>query len=396
MSGVPVRILAMMEAAFVTGPAKNLIGFGRWTRSGEALRTGLDLQLSVATFVRGSDTSNGFIDALRQAGIPVHLIRERRRFDPQVNRQLQAVVADVQPDILQTHNVKSHFLAKWAGLRNGRRWLAFQHGYTSTDLKMEVYNQLDRWSLRSADRVVTVCQAFVPKLLRYGVKERDVRVLHNSIAPAAPPTPEQNAALRKRWGVQGHESMLLAVGRLSQEKGHADLVDALGQLAQSAPALPWKLVLVGEGPELPALQSRAAALRITDRVVFAGFQSAGPYFPAANVFVLPSHSEGSPNVLLEAMAAKLPVVATAVGGVPEIATQEQTALLTPARDSRALAEALQQVLTDPALAARLAAQGYDRVCQTFSPAAYLQSLVSIYAEVLDLSSHAGLHHCSSL
>ena len=376
----PTRVLALMEASSVTGPAKNLIGFCRWAHSPEASAAGL--RFSIATFGREpyDDSDNGFAQAARAAGIDTHVIRERRRFDRAVYPRLAEIVADVAPQIVQTHNVKSHFLFKSSGLRKGKIWLAFQHGYQDTDLKLHLYNQLDRWTLRSADRVISVCEAFTRRLVAYGVRRERIRVLHNSATPPVAAPAGGKLALRHALGIEASDAIILTIGRMSREKGHADLLEALHLLRADVP--PWRAVLVGDGPERERLVSLAARLGIADRVVFAGFRSdVQPFYSVAAVLALPSHSEGSSNVILEAMAARVPIAATAVGGNPEIVTDEETALLSRGRDPEGLARSLTRLLTDPMLVTRLTAAAHSRAMSRFSPEQYRQTLLEIYSGV---------------
>jgi len=376
----PTRVLALMEASSVTGPAKNLIGFCRWAHSPEASAAGL--RFSIATFGREpyDDSDNGFVQAARAAGIDTHVIRERRRFDRAVYPRLAEIVADVAPQIVQTHNVKSHFLFKSSGLRKGKIWLAFQHGYQDTDLKLHLYNQLDRWTLRSADRVISVCEAFTRRLVAYGVRRERIRVLHNSATPPVAAPAGGKLALRHALGIEASDAIILTIGRMSREKGHADLLEALHLLRADVP--PWRAVLVGDGPERERLVSLAARLGIADRVVFAGFRSdVQPFYSVAAVLALPSHSEGSSNVILEAMAARVPIAATAVGGNPEIVTDEETALLSRGRDPEGLARSLTRLLTDPMLVTRLTAAAHSRAMSRFSPEQYRQTLLEIYSGV---------------
>ncbi len=376
----PTRVLALMEASSVTGPAKNLIGFCRWAHSPEASAAGL--RFSIATFGREpyDDSDNGFVQAARAAGIDTHVIRERRRFDRAVYPRLAQIVADVAPQIVQTHNVKSHFLFKSSGLRKGKIWLAFQHGYQDTDLKLRLYNQLDRWTLRSADRVISVCEAFTRRLVAYGVQRERIRVLHNSATPPVAAPAGGKVALRHALGIEASDAIILTIGRMSGEKGHADLLEALHLLRADVP--PWRAVLVGDGPERERLVSLAARLGIADRVVFAGLRSdVQPFYSVATVLALPSHSEGSSNVILEAMAARVPIAATAVGGNPEIVTDEETALLSRGRDPEGLARSLTRLLTDPMLVTRLTAAAHSRAMSRFSPEQYRQTLLEIYSDV---------------
>ena len=372
----------MMEAASVTGPAKNLIGFCRWLSTAEGAQTGLSA--TIATFARGAaaGTSNGFADAARAVGIDTHVIRESHRFDLSVIAQLRDIVASTRPRILQTHNGKSHLLMRLLpDLRARRLWFAFQHGYQDTDLKLRLYNQVDRLTLRSADRVISVCQAFAPRLVARGVKPDRIRILHNA-AIRTPLIPAVECTrLRAQLGIRDGESVVLTIGRLSREKGHADLLRALGLMRSLSRQ--WKLVVVGIGPEREALAHLTRSLGIGERVVFAGFHpDVARFYAIAEVFVLPSHSEGSSNVLLEAMMAGVPIVATRAGGNPEIVVDEDTGLLVPVRDTPGLARAIARLLTEPNLAARFATAAAARAAHEFSVGRYQQRLSGFYAEAL--------------
>jgi glycosyltransferase involved in cell wall biosynthesis len=382
-----------MEAASLTGPAKNLIGFCRWLCSAEGART--RLSVAIATFDRNAraNQADSFVGAARAAGIDTHIIHERYRFDPGVIPQLREIAAEAGADIIQTHNNKSHLLVKLLPeLRIHRLWFAFHHGDVYTDLKQRVYNQIDRVTLRSADRVVSVCEAFTPRLLACGVKRERIRILHNAAMPT-PPTPDsESAQLRDQLGIGRGEPMILSVGRLSKEKGHADLLRALGRLRSIPQA--WKLVLVGVGPERGALERLARSLGINQRVVFAGFRpDVRCFFSIADVFVLPSHSEGSSNALLEAMMAKVPIAATRVGGNPEIVLDEKTGLLVPVADPRTLAGAIARLLEEPDLSSRFVAAAFARATREFSLERYRDRICGFYAEALG-REHQGAGYLS--
>lgn len=374
-----------MEATSVTGPAKGLLGFGSWLQSPEGLTKSLSVTL--ATYVRDEDTgrANGFVDAARAAGIEIHLIRERFRYDPAVIPQLRGLIAAVKPDVIESHSNKSHLLIRsLAAARRNRLWVALHHGDTHTNLRQRAYNQLDRLSLRWADRVITVCQAFVPLLVSRGVNPDRIRVLHNG-ASAVRRVPEaERARLRDELGIGTSEAVILIVGRLSREKNQAGLIEALARLPPIARE--WKLVLLGTGPDLPELKRLTDTLGLAKRVLFAGFRAdVAPFYAIADVLAIPSLSEGSSYVLLEAMAAGLPIVATRVGGNPEIALHEETALLVPSADATSLAGAIARVLSDQAFAARLARAGQERAMAEFSISRYMERLSSIYTEALGAS-----------
>jgi glycosyltransferase involved in cell wall biosynthesis len=371
-----IRVLSIMEAAFVTGPAKNLIELAQRSKTPDGDLPAMEF--SIATYQRGQDSANPFVDAARAAAIPVDIIHESGRFDRSVLPQLRAIVAARRPDIIQTHNVKSHFLMRASGLWKTHRWIGFQHGYTTTDFKMRCYNQLDRWSLRAPHHLVTVCEAFAGDLVRKGSPRSRITVQHNSIRPFAPLDPEVVRKLRQT--LPASASILLTVGRLSHEKGHLDLIDALASI-RNQDAFHW--VVAGEGPERPAIEAAIAAKGLGSHVTLAGLQhDIRPYYAVADLVVMPSHSEGSPNALLEAMIASKPIVATRAGGIPEIVDHEETAILVEPRKPAALAEAIHRLLHDPETSQRLAANAYSLASMQFSPAAYRRKMGQLYCQVL--------------
>jgi glycosyltransferase involved in cell wall biosynthesis len=249
-------------------------------------------------------------------------------------------------------------------------------------MKMQFSNQLDRWSLRAADCILTACHPFAKDLESKGIRPNRIRIQHSPIRPFQPIDPERIARLRRQLGIANGTTVLLSVGRLSAEKGHADLICAFRAFRQQNPKLHIRLILVGEGPERPHLSSLCERLKLGEEVTLTGHQDdIGPYYAIADLFVLPSHSEGSPNVLLEAMSAGIPVIATNAGGIPELATHETDALLVEKKDVDALAGAISRLLADAELRKRLSSSG-QRVILRHTPEAYYRSIASVFDETL--------------
>ncbi len=216
-----------------------------------------------------------------------------------------------------------------------------------------------------------------------GVAAERITVLHNTVKPFVRSADEEVGALRNRLNLPAGEAVILSAGRLSFEKGHRDLVESVAILRQRRPGLPFRVVLAGEGPERNALERLCASLGLSNTVLFVGQQrDLRPYYSLADLLVLPSHSEGSPNVLLEAVAAGIPVVATAVGGVPEIVANESSALLVEKRDTRAMARAIERLLENPAWGRTLAGAAKDVVARRHRPNAYHRTIVGLYQEML--------------
>jgi len=382
-----LRVAAVIEASTVTGPAKNLIEFCITAKTPDSSAPELPvIEPLVITYVRDSTAKNTFLKALEISSIKSQIVEERFRFDPGVISRLCERIKDFRPDVLQSHNVKSHFLIRIAGLHRQYPWIGFHHGYTSTDRKMELYNTLDRWSLPHARHVVTVSEPFARQLIRRGVTPARITVLHNSVRPVGEPDPAAIRMVRQKLGLREREAVILSVGRLSREKAHSDLIEAVALLRRISDR-PFRVVLLGDGPERTNLSAKIESLGLQESVLIAGHVAdVSPFYASASIMALPSHSEGSPNVVLEAMAHGVPIAATAVGGIPEILSHNESGLLVPPKDPKAMAQALARLLEEKILRERLSLAGQNR-SRDFTPAAYRRSISNVYFKVLRESSH---------
>src|ERR1043166_4466232 len=247
-----MKILSVVEATNLNAVAKLVLEF--YVTANELAQSRHDLPAvygSIVTFDRattGAEEPNDFIAAVRAAGIELDIIAERRRFDLSVIQALTNIAQRRQPDIIVTNSVKSHFIMWRSKLWQQYPWVAFHHGYTSTDRKMRLYNRFDRFSLPKADAVVTVCDAFARELTKAArVPAEKIRVQHNSIRPTPPPAAEDVRAWRERLEISNDQRVILSIGRLSKEKAHADLIEAFRQLCDAHPDLNCKLLVVGDG-----------------------------------------------------------------------------------------------------------------------------------------------------
>lgn len=375
------RVLDFMEASWVGGPAKNLIEFA--TRAASLKEASLRPNVAVATFHRGgSPASNEFILACQRAGLEVHAIQERYAFDVGVIGAVRELIASYDPEIIQTHSVKSHFLVRLSGGYRQRCWIAFHHGYTWTNPKVRVLNHLDRWSLPAATQVVTVCRPFASSLERIGIDSHKIAVHHNSVRAFLPSAADRVVEVRRDLRIPADSQVLLNVGRLSREKGQSDLIEAVALLYRERSERDLRVVFVGYGPDGQRLKRLAKLSGMEERIIFAGHQAdVSPFYTMADMMVLPSHTEGSPNTLLEAMAAGLPIVATCVGGVREIATDEKDALLVEKQNPGRLAGAIARVLSDTALRNNIS-KNARRTASAYSPEAYCNFMISLYKRCL--------------
>jgi glycosyltransferase involved in cell wall biosynthesis len=236
-------------------------------------------------------------------------------------RELVEWAKDEGFDLLHTHGYKANTLV--AGMRRKQRRLravATLHGWTATRYfsRMRAYETAERFMLRNADRVVAVSEALVERWAlrrRYGDR---LRVIHNGIPVDSGHMADECAPLPREIAefIHGRKA-IFAAGRLSPEKGFDVLIEALPILKSKG--LDVRLVLVGEGKQRARLAEQARALEVGDAVMMPGYhENAGRLMRYFDAIAIPSRSEGLPIVLLEALMAKVPIVATAVGEMPAV------------------------------------------------------------------------------
>jgi len=211
------------------------------------------------------------------------------------------------------------------------------------------------------------------ELLQNGIDAEAFRV-----APAGP-------AAREAVGLDPRRPVIGTVGRLEDRKGQEQLLGALGRLTATANGSGPQGLIVGDGPSRERLERQARELGLQDRVRFTGTVSdVRPLLAAMDVFVLPSFAEGMSNALMEAMAAARPVVATNVGGNPEVVADGRTGMLVPPGEAEAIAAAVGTLLHDPGRAGRLAEAGREFVTERFGARARVAELERLYEERLAL------------
>lgn len=238
------------------------------------------------------------------------------------------------------------------------------------------YRQL-RALARGVDRYLAVSQEIADELVeRLGWPAAKVEVVYNAVdvERAAVPAPP---GLREQLGGSATRPLVLTPARLDAQKGHAVLLEAIAAVPEAL------FLLAGEGPERAALEARAAELGVADRVRFLGRREDVPQLLAAcDVFALPSLYEGSSLAVLEAMAAGIPVVSSAIGGTEELIEDGRSGLLVPPGDAQALAAALRRVLEDPELRQSLAARARERVDSGLRREQMASRVTGVYRELL--------------
>jgi glycosyltransferase involved in cell wall biosynthesis len=369
-----VKVLGLIDSYQVSGPCRGLFQLAQQTRA-----TGI--QFVVGLFLVDSWVTSPALEEAKRRGIPVATLLQKRRYDWSLIPQAQRIIREQKVRVLQTHNYKPAFIAWCLKSITGLPWVAWAHGYTSENLRVALYNRLDRWLMRRADRVVVVCESMKRLLRASGVSENRIEVIYNAIEPADHPLSDDGDMFRHQCRARANDLLIGVIGRLSPEKGHAVFVQAFENVVRTVPQA--RAVLVGEGQELERLRASVRAARLDSRITFAGYQrDTSSVYAALDLVVIPSLSEGLPNVLLEAMLHRKAIVATAVGAIPEVMQAALSRWLVPPGDAERLAQTVIEALQNPALRQELGEIGERRVREAFSPSYRAERIVALYRELV--------------
>ena len=286
-------------------------------------------------------------------------------------------------DIVQTHTSKAGFLGRTAArLARVPRILHTPHGHVFHGYfgpaATRAFIALERWAARFTERIITLTDAEATQHLALGIGRPgqfvtipsgvDLARVRRAAAVARP--------LRAGLGLEADALLIGVASRLAPVKGLTHLVEAMPEILRRCPRA--HLLIAGHGEERPALEAQAASLGVADRVRFLGFrEDVEAVIAALDVFALPSLNEGMGRVLIAAMALGVPVVATRVGGVPDVVEDGRQGLLVPPADPAALAEAIAAILGDRMRAAAMGAMGRARA-ERFSLAVMLDRLAVLY------------------
>ena len=281
-------------------------------------------------------------------------------------RELAKVIDHYKPDIVHAVMYQAIQLSRLAKGRCAHKFKLVSSPRVNYRSRSAITLLVDRALKNRDDLLIAECEASRQFLIKkLGYKPEKVKTIHNGIDVAGWPASKmdrQQKRLELRLGAQ--ELLIGAIGRLDAQKGHYVLLEALAKVRKKYPA---KLVIIGEGPKHAALEAQIKRLHLADAVWLLGERDdVTAWLSTIDVFALPSLWEGLPNALLEAMALGLPVVASAVDGVPEAVRDNETGLLVPPRQVEPLARRLAELCADPALRTRLVAQARAFVFEHFT------------------------------
>lgn len=322
------------------------------------------------------DNSGAWATQLTDLGIQVAALHRRPGFHPALAGQVASLARRIRANVLHCHHYSPFVYGVLGKLRRpGMRIVYTEHGRLSDappSLKRRAANVVLG---RLPGSFFAVSHDLRLHMIQSGFPSHRVGVIHNGIALGTRPTPEERVAARRQLQLQGKDLVVGTIARLDPVKDLETLVRAFREIAGSNPMT--RLVIIGDGPERGMLEQVVSECDLQSAVTFTGQRNdARALLPALDVYANSSITEGISVTILEAMAACLPVVASRVGGNAEVVAEEQTGLLTAARDPRSLAASLRTLLNDDRRRASLGAAGRKRVEFSFS----LETMVTSYLE----------------
>jgi glycosyltransferase involved in cell wall biosynthesis len=362
----PIRLLLVVDSLEVGGAERQVVDLA------VALRRG-GYRVTVACSI-----SDGLASPLEEAGVPVRPLMGRlakRRLSLAYAWRLRRLLREERFDLVHAHIYASTAAAAIATLGTGVPLVITEH--TEACWQYWRARWVSRWVYWRVGRIIAVSTPIRRRLIeRDDVHPDLIAIVPNAVVP----TSEERADAP--LPAELHERPLVGVvARLQPEKGVANFVKAAARVVTQFPEAHF--VIAGDGPLRQELAALAEDLDLGSRVHFLGFRSdASALMRSLDVLVVPSLTEGSPLVTLEAMAAGVPVVASAVGGIPDQIRHDKEGLLVPPGDTGALGDALLELLRDPDRARRLGEAGRRRAASQFSHATMVRRIEEIYRDVL--------------
>jgi len=365
-----VRVVHLAASEFLGGPERQMLGLA------ESLAP--DVASLFVSFARGGGC-RAFLDEAQRRGFPVAGLKHDKPRLMALWRELTDVLRTWRADVVCCHGYKANLFGLLAGRRLQMPLVAVSRGWTGETFPVRLYEALDRLLLRRMDRVVCVSRSQAERVRRAGVPESKLTVIPNAIRAERFDQPDGQYRLRLQQLFPSPPAKIVgAAGRLSCEKGFDVLIDAAADAARADPSVGF--VLFGEGRLRDALMQRIRERQLDKVFVMPGFcPDLDAFLPHFDLLVIPSFTEGLSNVALEAFAAGVPVVATAVGGNPEVVEEGVSGFLVPPGDAPSLARGMSRLLANDPLRQEMGRQGRQKVLKDFSFALQAERYRQLFA-----------------
>lgn len=381
----PLKILELRDADGPGGGPEKTVLYG-------TSLTDADRYDITVCYIRPSgDCDETITRRAGQLGIKYTEVRQRGKLDRRVWGELRSLVRQERFDIIHSHDYKTDLYNLLLARREGTIPLSTAHGW-SGDTRRErwIYYPANKRLLKHFPAVICVSSRICDTLRSYGVREEAIRLIPNAVdANWFRRDPSHVQPCRERWGFHSGDFVIGGVGRLETLKRFDLLLNAFARIHRDFPQT--RLLLAGEGRQRGALGKLAEELGIATACRFVGHCSAmTDVYHALDMYVQSSDTEGTPNVVLEAMAMEVPIVATDAGGTTDVFTPDEDGLLVPTGDPEAIADAMRRTLSQPEESRRRAVSARRHVETELTFARRMKKVESVY-DALVASHHSPVH-----
>jgi len=332
------------------------------------------------------------VEEARQFDLPVEIFPCKGKLDIKTILSLRRFLGKQGIDIVHTHGYKSNLYALASSFGKKAALITTCHNWLGEDPKMKFYAMLDKFLLNRFNKIIAVSDSVRQEILDHNVSPNKVLIINNGINLSRFNNTIKTDEIRTEFGIDGDCKVIGTVGRLSQEKGLIYFLQAAKTILRQYPKTVF--LIVGDGPLRKDLERISAEFAKSccskSAIIFTGIRIDMPaLYSIMDVFVLPSLTEGLPMALLEAMAAKKPVVATKVGAVPKVIQDGHSGYLVEPGDEEGLTKAITGLLENPQRAFKMAENAYEIVRKHFSSHGMAEKYEQVYREVLGVRKATG-------
>lgn len=370
----PYKVLDLRDSPWVDGPGRTILQSATMVDEDSC-------KIMIGAFFNDSHEKHAYINEAERLRLDILPIKESSAFDRQVIRQILDAISRHSINILHSHDFRSNIFGLICAKRARIPIISTCHGWISNGIKGKIYTNIDKLSLRFFDEVISVSDTMRKQLLAMGIADDRISVIRNALIVDNYQPDRSRQILRDELGLSADTKIIANIGRLSPEKGQDIFLQAAQDLLKRYDKLCF--VLIGIGPDKSRLEKLVSELGINDSVVFLGFRKdMHEIYNSIDLVVQSSYTEGMPNVVLESLLMKVPVVATAVGGTSEIIKAGATGVLIEPHNLPQLVDGIAGFLDMPGQYQVMAQAGSEFVGRNFDHNQRVTSLMNVYEKVM--------------
>ncbi len=375
MTDRSINILDLRDSPWVDGPGRTILDCA------ESLE-GNGFHFIIAGFSGGAQKTNEYTNEARNRNLDVVIIEEKNAFDYNVIRQILSIISEYKIDVIHAHDFRSDLFGLLCAKIRRKPIVSTIHGWIANDKKGVVYTWLDKRLLRFFNKVISVSNKTAKIAVDSGINSNKITVINNALKLENYEKYKVEKCLRKELGLSTDAVLIANIGRLSPEKGQLDFLKASETLLKKHEQV--KVLLIGIGENYDMLKKYAVSHNIDDSVFMLGFRKdMVNIYNNVNMIVQSSYTEGMPNVVLEAMLMRVPVIATNVGGTCEIIEHKKTGTVFNAGDILKLSELLEDFVEQSDCFYSMAIKGEAIIRNNFSHRKRVKKLADFYIDSIN-------------